>query len=130
MPHLNTTQNRLSNVLSRAAVVAAMILGGLAACSMETDDHDPLIKRGKVVYQTNCTACHAPDPSLNGGMGPAVTGSSLELLTARIVHDEYPAGYEAKRKTEIMVALPFLEPELPALAAYLNQDSSRDSDKK
>lgn len=128
MSEKNAAQKILSNVISRAAVMAAMMLSGLAACSSEGKDTDPLVKRGKVVYQTNCTACHAPDPSLDGGMGPGVAGSSLELLTARIVRGEYPEGYAPKQKTGIMVALPFLEPELPALAAYLNQRSTTESD--
>ena len=79
----------------------------------------PEAARGKVVYRNNCTACHAPDPNQEGGLGPSVAGSSLELLTAKVLLSEYPEGYTPKRDSRVMVALPFLEPELPALHAYL-----------
>jgi mono/diheme cytochrome c family protein len=87
-----------------------------------------LLSRGKAVYDSNCIACHAPDPTREGGLGPAVAGASLELLTARVVDGNYPPGYTPKRDTRVMVALPFLEPELPALAAYLG--SLPDPEKK
>ena len=32
---------------------------------------------------------------------------------------EYPPGYTPKRDTRVMVAMPFLEKQIPALAAYL-----------
>ena len=53
-------------------------------------------------------------------LGPAVAGSSLELLEARIMRGEYPEGYEPKRPSRVMVPLPHLESRLPELAAYLN----------
>jgi mono/diheme cytochrome c family protein len=80
---------------------------------------DPLVARGKVVYETHCTACHARDPNLDGPVGPANAGASLELLQAKVLRNEYPQGYTPKRDTQAMIVLPHLEPELPALAAYL-----------
>jgi mono/diheme cytochrome c family protein len=78
-----------------------------------------LAKRGRAVYQANCTACHNNDPSQKGAVGPALAGSSLELLRTKVLRNEYPPGYTPKQATGQMVALPHLEPDLPALAAYL-----------
>lgn len=77
--------------------------------------------RGKKVYLQNCIACHNPDPKLEGAVGPAIAGSKLELVTARVLHANYPPEYKAKRSSHQMPALPSLEPEIPALHAFLNQ---------
>jgi mono/diheme cytochrome c family protein len=101
------------------------LLAGLAAlltlaCSGEpADERAALVKRGKVVYDTNCTACHSPDPRKDGPVGPANACSSADLLAAKVVHNQYPPGYVPKRDTQAMAPLPHLEKELPALAAYL-----------
>ena len=79
-----------------------------------------LVKRGRVVYVANCTACHAADPHKPGPLGPDVFGSSMELLDARIVRGEYPQGYVPKRKSQAMPKLLHLKDELPALHAFLN----------
>lgn len=52
-------------------------------------------------------------------MGPAIAGSSQELIEARIMRAEYPPGYEPKRDTGLMPAQPFLRPQIESLAAYL-----------
>lgn len=78
-----------------------------------------LIEAGRGVYNANCISCHAVDPAKDGALGPAVAGSSLELLEARVVGGGYPEGYTPKRATRVMVALPHLEPRLEELAAYL-----------
>jgi len=80
---------------------------------------EEMIEAGRSVYNANCIACHSVDPTKDGALGPAVAGSSLTLLEPRVLHAEYPEGYEPKRKTRVMVALPHLEPRLPELAAYL-----------
>ena len=59
------------------------------------------------------------NPAQDGALGPAVAGSSLELLEARVVHGRYPEGYAPKRDSRVMVPLPHLEPQLTELAAYL-----------
>jgi len=82
---------------------------------------EELAARGKTVYMSNCIACHNMDPSQDGALGPAVTGSSHELLEARILRAEYPEGYTPKRDTNAMLALPHLEREIDALHAYLNR---------
>ena len=81
---------------------------------------EELIEAGRVAYNANCIACHSLDPTQDGALGPAVAGSSLALLTTRVLRAEYPEGYTPKRKTRVMVALPHLEPQLNALAAYLD----------
>ena len=78
------------------------------------------IARGKQVYRSSCISCHNPDPAKDGVLGPAVAGSSAELLEARVVKAAYPPGYIPKRNTKIMMALPHLTPELGALHAFLN----------
>lgn len=78
------------------------------------------VEEGRAFYATHCTACHSPDPKKDGALGPAVYGSSLELIEARVLQAKYPPGYTPKRNTHIMTALPFLKDNIPALHAYLN----------
>lgn len=85
----------------------------------KTLSHEELIEAGRSAYNSNCIACHSVDPMQDGALGPAVAGSSLALIEARVLRAEYPEGYEPKRKTRVMVALPHLEPRLPELTAYL-----------
>jgi mono/diheme cytochrome c family protein len=90
-----------------------------AACSPGEQSGAALIARGKSVYETNCTACHARDPRADGPVGPANACSSTELIRAKVLRNEYPPGYAPKRDTQAMIPLAHLEPELPAIAAYL-----------
>ena len=64
------------------------ILAGLtvAACSRESDDSSKGAdwQRGRAVYVANCVACHNNDPSKDGPIGPAIKGSSKELIEARV----------------------------------------------
>jgi len=55
-----------------------------------------------------------------GSVGPDVYGSSIELLKARIMTATYPDEYRPKRTTSMMVELPELESDIPALHFYLN----------
>jgi hypothetical protein len=79
-----------------------------------------LVEGGRSVYNANCIACHSMDPTKDGALGPAVSGSSLALLETRVLRGEYPEGYEPKRTTRVMIPLPHLEPRLAELVAYLN----------
>ena len=78
------------------------------------------VKRGRAVFLANCVACHNNDPSRDGPIGPAIRGSSRELLLARVLGSDYPPNYRPKRPTKIMPQFPFLRDEIPNLAAYLN----------
>ena len=80
---------------------------------------DSAVERGRRAYAANCTACHNPDPTRDGTIGPAIAGSSLELVRARVLKAEYPPGYVPKRDSHLMPAQPFLASDVPDLAAYL-----------
>ena len=69
----------------------------------------------------NCVACHASDPAKDGPLGPAVAGSPRELVEARVLRAEYPAGYTPKRPSKVMPPRPDLAPSVHDLAAYLSQ---------
>ena len=78
------------------------------------------VKRGRIVYNANCVACHHTNPKLVGSLGPEVWGSTKDLLEARLLNATYPEGYTPKRKSTVMSALPHLKSDIDALAAYLN----------
>ena len=88
--------------------------------AVDTRTPEERVEAGRGAYNANCIACHAVDPTQDGALGPAVSGSSLELLTARVLRSEYPEGYTPKRPSRLMVPLPHLEERLPELEAYLN----------
>ncbi len=80
---------------------------------------EELAEQGRQIYLSTCIACHNADPAKDGALGPAVAGSSRELVEARVLRGEYPDGTVPKREGAVMVAMPFLEKQIPALAAYL-----------
>jgi mono/diheme cytochrome c family protein len=93
-----------------------------AACSKESNDSpgkNPDAERGRAVYLANCVACHSNDPGRDGPIGPAIKGSSKELLEARVLSTSYPPNYKPKRPTQVMPQFPFLKDDIPYLAAYL-----------
>jgi mono/diheme cytochrome c family protein len=77
------------------------------------------VELGRRAYAANCIACHNPDPTQEGSVGPALAGSAPELVRLRVLRAEYPPGYTPKRDTHLMPAQPFLASEVPNLAAYL-----------
>jgi len=105
-----------------------LVIAFIGACTPKTGggsnvsamSPEQLKERGKAIYISSCIACHNVDPSKEGSVGPAISGSSLELISARVLKASYPANYKPKRVTGQMPALPHLEKELPALQAYLN----------
>ena len=106
-----------------------MILFGLsvlmiAACSDDDggaqSETKRDVKRGRAVFLANCVACHNNDPARDGPIGPAIRGSSPELLRSRVLTTDYPPNYRPKRPTKIMPPFPFLINEIPFLVAYLN----------
>jgi len=97
----------------------------LVSCSKDSDDaksaRNPDVERGRAVFVANCVACHNNDPSRDGPLGPAIKGSSRELLESRVLSTSYPPNYKPKRPTKVMPQFPFLKDEIPYLAAYLAQ---------
>lgn len=106
-------------LLGASFLLPVLIFSG---CTKNKDQKvlDPLAARGKASYMSNCIACHNPNPTLAGSVGPDVDRASLELITARVMHMAYPPGYKPKRNSMLMPAMPYLEGDLPALYAYLN----------
>jgi len=94
----------------------------VSACSRDSENDaakDPDWQRGRAVYLANCVACHNLDPSKDGPIGPALKGSSRELMEYRVLRTEYPPGYKPKRTTKLMPTFPYLKSETPYLVAYL-----------
>lgn len=100
-------------------VAALGVAAWLAACGPGGEGSGPSAARGRAVYETNCTACHHPDPRLDGTLGPALAGSPKDLVEARVIRGEYPPGYTPKRETRLMVPLPHLAPYVDDIALYL-----------
>lgn len=75
--------------------------------------------KGRSVYIANCAGCHNRDPAKDGPLGPALKGSSRELLEYRVLRRAYPPGYLPKRSTNVMPSFPSLHTEVSNLAAYL-----------
>jgi mono/diheme cytochrome c family protein len=103
----------------RALAGAALLLALAAGCSQEPA-RSAEAERGRRVYQSQCVACHNPDPSKDGAVGPAVRGSSSALVRAKVLEGSYPSGYAPKRPTKIMQPMPQLAQDVPALAEYLH----------
>jgi mono/diheme cytochrome c family protein len=102
----------------RIRVCLAVAASAVAlACQQSSDSN--AVDLGRRAYLANCIACHNADPTKDGPIGPAIAGSSLGLVEARVVHAAYPPGYTPKRTTQLMPAQPFLAPQVPKLAAYL-----------
>jgi len=98
-----------------------LVTVGFAACSKDSKDapENPDAARGRAVFVANCVACHNNDPSKDGPIGPAIKGSSRELIEARVLSTSYPPNYKPKRPTKVMPQFPFLKDDIPYLAAYL-----------
>ena len=101
----------------RRLLLATLATLALAGC--EQAQLSPSAERGRQIYLSQCVSCHGPDPAQAGPIGPQIKGSSKELLEAKVVSGTYPAGYTPKRPTTVMLPLPALAPDIPALADYL-----------
>jgi mono/diheme cytochrome c family protein len=114
----------------RLLLVAASVLF-ITACSKKSDTPEPNSdrERGRAAFLANCVACHNSDPSKDGPIGPAIKGSPKELIEARVLRGSYPPNYRPKRQTKIMPQFPYLEPEIPYLAAFLAPDSAQQNKK-
>jgi mono/diheme cytochrome c family protein len=81
-----------------------------------------LFERGKIVYISECIACHNLNPKMQGSMGPDLYGSSEELIRQRVLYAKYPEGYKPKRTTELMTELgEEFAKDIPALHVFLNK---------
>ncbi len=89
----------------------------LAACQGEK--LSPLAERGRQVFVSQCTACHAFDPAQSGPVGPPVKGSSRALLEAKVLKGTYPPGYTPKRPTAVMPPQPQVAGDIDALAEFV-----------
>lgn len=111
-----------ARILQQAAV-AISLAALFSSCTKSAQDPaapaESLASRGKKAYMANCVACHNANPALDGPIGPKVAGSSIALLTKRLMEASYPEGYTPKRTTRVMPATPHLKGELEALEAYL-----------
>jgi mono/diheme cytochrome c family protein len=110
-----------AHVSSAAVLTVSVALLALTACNKkDLPPEQALAQRGQTLYTLHCASCHNPgDPKRDGGIGPAIAGSSLELLEARVLRGEYPAGYTPKRATRIMPRLPLDSEDVKALHAWL-----------
>jgi mono/diheme cytochrome c family protein len=109
--------------LRRTSVAAAVALAATAGgCSDGGGPAlSPAAERGKAIYMGVCSACHNPNPALDGSIGPALAGSSRALVEARVVHATYPPGYHPKRSSHVMPAFPKLAGEVDNLTAWLRE---------
>jgi len=80
---------------------------------------------GEEIYGNVCATCHGGDPSKDGTVGPAIAGSSLELIEAKVLRGEYPPGYTPKRNSKAMPPLPYLKDYIPDIAAFLQTENGR-----
>ena len=114
-----TPRARRSRRRSGVGVVTLAVVAALAGCSDQTSPGGPAAERGRQVYLAQCIACHNPDPSRAGPVGPPLRGSSRELLDAKVVKGTYPPGYTPKRPTTVMPPQPALQADIASLAAFL-----------
>lgn len=108
---------RLRITINTATVGLALVLAGCEDAGMP--DGSEAAVRGRAVYMNVCIACHNGDPNLDGALGPAIAGSSRELLEAKVLRAEYPEGYQPKRPGMVMPKFEFLEDKIPDLTAFL-----------
>lgn len=94
----------------------AMLIATALGCS--SGPQTPA-QRGRILYMTNCVVCHNANPNFPGSQGPAIAGSSRELIEARVLHLAYPPGYKPQRTTHAMRAFPQLAGQIDNLAAFL-----------
>ncbi len=109
--------NRTSSNRRRAAF--AILLAAAACGDGEVAKNKSPYESGEMIYKNVCIACHAADPAQPGALGPAVAGSSRELLEHRVLRGTYPPGYESKQGGKTMPQFPHLEDFIDDLAAYL-----------
>ena len=107
------------------SLTAVLLCSGGCGEGGTSSDGDPtqlaLSARGSQVYNSNCIACHNPDPTRAGGLGPAIAGSTRELVIGKVLRNQYPPGYHPKRETQVMIPMPHLEADIDAIVAFLGK---------
>jgi mono/diheme cytochrome c family protein len=89
------------------------------AAPAPAETQDDGVAQGRQAYLSSCIACHNADPTQEGSLGPALAGSSRELLEAKVLRGEFPAGYTPKRPSRTMPKFEYLADGIDGLAAYL-----------
>jgi len=108
----------------RSWLIALLTAAALnPGCSDDDASLSPSAREGKRIYMNVCIACHNGNPNRDGSPGPAIAGSSRELLEARVIRGEYPPGYTPKRPTATMPRFAYLADKIDALGAYLIEAS-------
>jgi len=115
----STSPFRVTDVRLHVEGIAFALAVALAVAGCGPERLSPSAERGRQVYLSQCTACHATDPARPGPIGPPVKGSSKELLEAKLLRGEYPPGYRPKRATRIMPPQTQVAGDIQALADYL-----------
>lgn len=76
---------------------------------------------GQKLYNRSCTSCHSSNPKFEA-FGPAIHGSSYDLLYNKVKLGKYPEGYKPKRQSKVMPIFSHLtEEEIKQLHLYLNK---------
>ena len=109
---------------AKGLIAAAAWAVAAWGCSGGDASLSPLAQEGRRIYGNVCIACHNGDPTRDGSLGPAIAGSSRELLEARVVRGEYPPGYTPKRPSVTMPRFESLADQVDALTAYLAEAGS------
>ena len=102
-----------------AWVAVSLMIGGCGEDARPPVGGRGDAERGRIVYLAQCVACHNPDPSKPGSLGPPVKGSPRDLLEARLILGTYPPGHKPKRESSVMQPMPHLVAALPDLEAFL-----------
>jgi len=109
--------------VARAALAAAVVAAS-AGLGCEAEQPQTPFARGEMIYKNVCIACHNPDPSQPGTLGPPIAGSSRDLIEHRVLHGTYPPGYQPQRDSKQMPQFPHLAGSIDDIAAYLAEAGS------
>lgn len=105
----------------RWLVVVAISSLASANCSNEAVETKTAAGRGEAIYRSACITCHAADPTQDGNIGPAIAGSSEQLLRLKLAKGAYPPGYPPKRASKLMPNFKYLEEYSGDIAAFLQE---------
>ena len=101
--------------------VAGILSLASANCSNGEVETQTAASRGEAIYRSVCITCHASDPTQDGNLGPAIAGSSEQLLRLKLAKGAYPPGYAPKRGSKLMPSFAYLEEHAGDIAAFLQE---------